>query len=187
MPLRWLSSDGTCDIQLYLTGTTTAQATIAHASGRMIKAAAQSVLDRCVASRSRMGGVASNIGGDNNLAVGVKLSRHPGVRCLHSSAPPMRAVGELVNVIPASLISQVFGLEGDAGTQTVLPAVFNSKDRSCRLEVSTPSGIADSASWYDMWDMATAIRDMCVSQGMAGEAVGLGDNGRLMLQVVKVR
>lgn len=57
-----LIADGTCDIQLYLTGTTAAQATLAHASGRMIKAAAQSVLDKCVASRTRMGGVASNIG-----------------------------------------------------------------------------------------------------------------------------
>lgn len=53
--------------------------------------------------------------------------------------------------------------------------MVNVEDRSCRLEVSTPSGIADSASWYDMWDMATAIRDMCVSQGMAGEAVALGE------------
>lgn len=62
VPNSLLLADGTCDVQLYLTGTSAAQATIAHASGRMIKAAAQTVLDRCVASRSAMGGVASNIG-----------------------------------------------------------------------------------------------------------------------------
>ncbi|KAI4232607.1 MAG: hypothetical protein LQ352_008320, partial [Teloschistes flavicans] len=56
-----LLADGTCDVQLYLTGTPGALATIAHASGRMIKAAAQSVLDKCVATRGALGGVASNI------------------------------------------------------------------------------------------------------------------------------
>ncbi|KAL8757328.1 MAG: hypothetical protein Q9199_002312 [Rusavskia elegans] len=106
LPYRWLSPDGLCNFRVYLVE----PAVQAHASFLEIFLAATTVMNTCVNSARSKGGVASNIGGDNKLAVVVAKSEKSDVHCLpNTRAPSAAACHAIIDTIDATRHLTLFG------------------------------------------------------------------------------
>lgn len=187
LPYRWLSDDAECSFDLFLL----APSTIAHATTRDIKNAAQALLDKCTASSLAKGGVASNIGGDNRLAVVMKSNHYPNIVCQRAPGPPptvesrrqwLRWCRDVVNDMDAVQGTQVFGPSSAPGVAVELPTGFSDRDDNCVVQVFD-NGSSDSTSWYSLWEEVGAIVATCVRAGYIGKSMGLGTHGNLAVEL----
>ncbi|CAD6593314.1 MAG: hypothetical protein ASARMPRED_007274 [Alectoria sarmentosa] len=184
LPYRWLSrsnlltyvfttEDGLCSVQVFLI----APATVAHASTYQIWRGAEAVLHRCVTDPRFIGGVASNIGGDNKLAVVVQSSNNVNVQCTRGPAPPppYEQCHLVAYNLPATLNRETFGSIGDPTVENPLPQEFTSlPSRECAVRVSIPPATTETASWYNIWEAVDAATQMCVRDHLVGKVSGIG-------------
>lgn len=187
LPFRWLSEDGKCSFELFLI----APATVAHATTRDIKSAAQALLDKCTASSPAKGGVASSIGGDNRLAVAMKLNDYSNVVCQPAPGPPLTAASirvwhrrcqVIVHDIDATIATQIFGPHSAPGVAVGLPTGFHDPEDRCIVQIVN-NGLTDSTSWYRIWEDVDAIVSMCVAAGYIGKSSGIGSHGNIGVEM----
>ena len=48
------------------------------------------------------------------------------------------------------------------------------KDSGCRLQILGTSSTSDTATWYELWEAATAVWSVCLRQDLTGGLSGLG-------------
>lgn len=182
LPSRQIGIQGLCTVQLeFKPGRSSAIATSLE-----VFQAAVAVLGTCVAGAGiNTGGLAINIGGDNNL--GVALAPYePHVQCFDgsvgppgSTVPPLNSCNAIVELMFATKDVTSFGKAG-SGAAKIVPGMDASPDRLCVLGIDTRGPLED-VSWYDIWQAAVAVTGMCVRDGKTGKATDLGANGDLFI------
>ncbi|CAD6563575.1 MAG: hypothetical protein ASARMPRED_000064 [Alectoria sarmentosa] len=126
----------------------------ARASLSQVKIAATALSLQCAAGGQSEGGIATNIGGDNNLAVTLSTYK-PNIQCGRAETFTHTAsCGALLENMPASAAKVLFGPERVPGVQEPLPQLITSGD-ACLLRLFS-TGRADYASWYSIWGAAEA-------------------------------
>lgn len=182
LPSRQIGIQGLCTVQLeFKPGDSSAIATSLDVSQ-----AAVAVLGTCVVGTGlNKGGLAIDIGGDNNLGVAL-ASYEPHVQCVDgsigppgSTVPPLKSCDAVVGLMFATKDIMSFGKVG-SGASNIVPGRDASPDHLCALEVDT-TGPVENVSWYDIWAAAVAVNGMCVRSGKTGKATGLGENGNLFI------
>lgn len=157
----------------------------ARASLNQVRTAATALTLQCAAGDQSQGGIATNIGGDNNLAV-VLSTYNPKVRCgdaeIFTHAPSCESV---MADMPASTAKMLFGPESVPGVQEPLPQLIASADSKCLLRVFS-TGRADSASWYSIWEAAEATYARCARGRRFGNFRGLGDHGDIFFTLASL-
>lgn len=176
LPWRWLSQDGLCSVQVYLV----APATVGHVSPAEVKRGAEAVFETCVVGHS-LGGLASDLGGDNKLAVVVQSADNANVQCIGDPPPPhYQDCFLVVHSMFATMQRQTFGSIGDPTVENPLPHTFYSLPHgACVAVVSIPPALRETSSWYEIWDAVDAMAWMCVLNGQVGKVSGIGDQGRI--------
>ncbi|CAF9905584.1 MAG: hypothetical protein ALECFALPRED_001037 [Alectoria fallacina] len=179
LPLRTMSTDGLCFVQPVLKK----DAVIGRATSTEIGQAAFTLLQTCVVERG-MGGMAYDIGGDNNLGVAI-ANYKPNIKCDSTSAagPLWKSCVAVFANMKATKQARIFGYSGDPGVDEGLPLVLEAADGKCQASIDI-DGPATIASWYEMWEAVTAIANMCTRQKRKGgkaKGLGLGKNIRLEL------
>ena len=122
-----MADDGQCFIQpLLITGISSG-----HASSQQLGTAAFTLLQQCVIDQG-VGGVAGDVGGDNNLLIAME-KYEPHVRCDRSAAqgPPWVCCIHAWADMRAGQQRQVFGRAGDPRVQESLPVTFKVVDARC--------------------------------------------------------
>lgn len=181
LPYRWLSSDGTCSVSLYLI----APNTDSHVSFEDIWRAAHAIYDDCISRIPPIGGVATNIGGDNKLAVVIRKHFYPNVACDEIvTGITMSDVGSIVDSMDAEPGNRRFGPRSDPTSEIIIPFTFESADGS---HVAIVSGQSDVTSWYRIWESVSAISSRCVVLRRAGVELRLGREGKLMVALMERR
>ncbi|CAF9924440.1 hypothetical protein IMSHALPRED_006196 [Imshaugia aleurites] len=172
--------------------------TVGRASSYEIGQAAYTMLQTCVVERG-MGGMAYDIGGDNNINVAI-TDYKPNVKCDSTSTPGPNwnsCVSVFVNMKATKQV-RVFGSYGDPDVEEQLPLVLEAAyatrqlilavffliaDGGCqlRIEIEGPPSIA---TWYELWEATTAITTMCTRfKEKGGKAKGLGLRGNIRLEL----
>ncbi|CAD6577429.1 MAG: hypothetical protein ASARMPRED_008273 [Alectoria sarmentosa] len=166
LPSRQIGVQGLCTVQLeFKPGRSSAIATSLDVS-----LAAIAVLGTCVGGTGiNTGGLAIDIGGDNNLGVAL-VPYEPHVQCIDgsigppgSTVPPLISCNAVVGLMFATKDVVSFGKPGSGATQ-IVPGVDASPDHLCVLVIDT-TGPVENVSWI----------------GKTGKATGLGENGNLFI------
>ncbi|CAD6589690.1 MAG: hypothetical protein ASARMPRED_004173 [Alectoria sarmentosa] len=179
LPLRTLSTDGLCFVQLLLKK----DAVSGRATSTEIGQAAFTLLQTCVIERG-MGGMAFNIGGDNQLNVAI-ANYKPSVKCDSTSAagPPWKSCVAIFANMRATKQLRIFGYSEDPGVDESLPFVLEAADGKCQARIDI-DGPATITSWYEIWEAVTAVANMCTRQkGKGGKAKGLGLGKNIRLEL----
>ncbi|KAL9076604.1 MAG: hypothetical protein Q9161_000936 [Pseudevernia consocians] len=99
------------------------------------------------------------------------------------------ACGAIVDQMETSKLDTIFAQEDihDPNLETPLPAWYKAPAEApkCILRV-TGSLPRQFASWYEIWEAATAITTMCIRQGKGGYWAGIGHSGSLVVKMGKV-
>ncbi|CAD6592516.1 MAG: hypothetical protein ASARMPRED_006380 [Alectoria sarmentosa] len=178
LPYRLMGDRGLCYVQTLLIG----DHTTAKASISMLRRAASSLLLQCVTSVTSQGGIATNIGGDNNLAVVLGTYQQP-VSC-RGSLLTWDSCRDIIYDMPADKVSRIFGPHGDPSVTEELPYHIDSANLECSANIFS-TGKPDVASFYEMWEAVTAISDVCTRYRQAGSARGLGEHGNIFITMTK--
>ena len=74
-------------------------------------------------------------------------------------------------------LSQVSGLTKFLPPFSILFSYRGTDDKTCRLYVVPVSSSqpSDNASWYEMWEAASAIWSVCTRHGVGGSVNGIGE------------
>ena len=157
------------------------EAGIAHASLHQFRLAASALISKCAkgGKSESWGGIAKNIGGDNNLAVTLSVYR-PAVRCRGAFGPEWSSCRDILGDMPAGKGRMIFGPRSWPGPRQELPMSIESSDDKCLARILT-TGKADFSSWYNLWEAVTAVYSVCVRLGQGGVYRGLGDAGNIFL------
>lgn len=147
----------------------------ARASLNQFKSAASALSLQCAASGQSQGGIARNIGGDNNLNVILSTYEpHHNIRCGRSenfgNAPSCENV---LADMPATEEMTLFGPGTAPGIEEPLPQLIASADEKCFLRLFS-TGRADWASWYSIWQATEATFARCGRKRRFGNFRGLG-------------
>lgn len=177
LPFRAISSDGLCYVQPILAE----GAVTARASPREVGNAAYTLFQECVVKRG-MGGIAGDIGGDNNLDVMI-ASYKPNVRCNTFSAPSWNSCVSIFSNMNAAKTRQTFGHLPDQRVQVRLPVTYKAEDRRCMVKIDI-TGQPTGLSWYEVWEAVVALASTCVrGRQKCGKAAGLGVGRNIFLQL----
>ncbi|KAM0794089.1 hypothetical protein BDR22DRAFT_895497 [Usnea florida] len=188
LPKRYLSSDGTCFIEPALLN----KASGAYVQADDIGSVVAQIIRKCVGRPLAVGGIATNLGGGNNFAV--RVSKFvPKVVCSPRPYPSdisvRYACGAIVDSMEASTQNRLFAQHDihEPGVEESLPASYISPDKGnpkCILRVSGTRP-RDIATWYQIWEAATAIDAMCVRKGKGGYWADLGFSESLVVEMGK--
>ncbi|KAL2055746.1 hypothetical protein ABVK25_003990 [Lepraria finkii] len=179
LPWRVYSNDTTCFIQPVLIS----GATSGHASQKQIGLAALALYQHCVV-RGGVGGVAADIGGDNNLLV-VMASYKPNIRCDRSQSPgpPFQSCVNIWSDMDTSQERRIFGHVTDSGVQQELPFDYLAGDARCIANIDIV-GRPTMVAWYEIWEAILAIASLCVrGKGKGGKATGLGLSRNIFVEM----
>ncbi|KAL9127270.1 MAG: hypothetical protein Q9175_007774, partial [Cornicularia normoerica] len=97
----------------------------ARASLSQIRRAAAALILQCAAGAESRGGIASNIGGDNNLAV-LLGTYQPTVQCRGTFGPEWSSCRDILGDIPAGKTPLIFGPRSAPEVQQGLPLYIDS-------------------------------------------------------------
>ncbi|KAK0517036.1 hypothetical protein JMJ35_000191 [Cladonia borealis] len=174
VPQRWISSDGLCVVNVDLAW----GEPVSRSSERMIGQGAVLVLRWCVGDQSQAntGGLASNLGGDNNLQVSL-LGSEPTAICYATMSSSLKtSCANIVDNMPYDGLLQIFGPSSDPEASVQLPLTLTSTDGLCAMTIST-LGRSDIASWWDMWQGAMQLNGVCVKAGKKGKNPAIDTRG----------
>lgn len=90
-----------------------------------IRRAASSLILQCAAGLTSQGGIASNIGGDNNLDVVLGIYQ-PHVQCRGSFGPEWTSCRDILAGMPSGKTRTVFGPRNEPGVEQGLPISIDS-------------------------------------------------------------
>ncbi|KAL8737253.1 MAG: hypothetical protein Q9181_001872 [Wetmoreana brouardii] len=93
-------------------------------------------------------------------------------------APPAPPTGDcdiILNTMSTNVDAKLFG---PPGSQSDIIEPIALLDHLFKQD-------PEKTSWYDIWAAATAVRQICVVQGRAGQAIDLGVRGNLMVQLMR--
>lgn len=177
LPYRAMGDKALCYVQpLLIDG-----AISARASTNQVRNAAAAIRRRCASGGQLQGGIATNIGGDNHLAVIIAAYQPTSeIRC-RGLFLPMESCENVLEDMPTTTETEVFGPLTDSTAQVHLPQAVQSDDTKCMLTIFGTSTTSDKTSWYDIWEATAAIWSVCVRHGLGGSLSGVGDNGNLLL------
>ncbi|KAM0801787.1 hypothetical protein BDR22DRAFT_167879 [Usnea florida] len=182
LPLRYLSGDGLCAIDIRSKSDNDPQLKTADlAKNSEVSQAAKVVLDRCVREQ-RIGGSVLGFS-RRNLLVLVMRSYEPKAVCDHASLePPFEPFcRKVVQIMPARRKKDVFAFRADrqGSSQSYrLPRTitFPAAGPRCALTLSKSAETRFSkASWYDIWAATVELYTMCIQRGTPGSVHGLGE------------
>ncbi|KAF6236258.1 hypothetical protein HO173_005889 [Letharia columbiana] len=176
LPFRIMGDRALCFFQATLVSD---DARTALASLGQIRRAASALILQCAAGGESRGGVARNIGGDNNLAVVLGIYE-PKVRCRGAFGPEWTSCRDVLGDMPAGVARLIFGPRSAPETQQGLPMYIDSSDDKCVVQIFS-TGPSDISTWYRMWEAVTAVFSVCVRAGRGGVYTGLGDLGNIFL------
>ncbi|CAD6587744.1 MAG: hypothetical protein ASARMPRED_003241 [Alectoria sarmentosa] len=135
------------------------------ASLSQIRDAASDLVLRC-ASSMEQGGIATNIGGDDNFALILGIYK-PEVECRGRFPSSWKSCTNILGQMPASTETLVFGPEEDPNAQVLVPHEIESYDKKCLGRIFYVKQESDITSW----------------NRRCGTSRGLGDDGNLFLTV----
>ncbi|CAF9943056.1 MAG: hypothetical protein ALECFALPRED_010502 [Alectoria fallacina] len=159
-----------CYVQPVLIG----HATSARATTNQVRNAAAAIRHRCASGGNLQGGIATNIGGDNNLAVIMGAYRQPSAIQCRGTFQPVNSCQDVLEDMPATTKAEVFAPPDNSSATVLLPQAVESDDALCLLRIfGTPS---DTASWYELWEATTAIWSVCTRQSRGGSLGGIGES-----------
>lgn len=173
LPFLLMGDQGLCYIQTVLIG----DDLTATASKTMLRRAAAALVGQCAAGASQ-GGIATNIGGDNHLAV-ILGTYHRQPTCREESAS-WQSCRNILYTMPADRTIRIFGPEADPTATEILPLRIPSGDGGCTATVCT-TGDTDVVSFYDLWVALNAVFSVCSRRNLGGTMRGLGFHGRIYL------
>ncbi|KAM0804547.1 hypothetical protein BDR22DRAFT_605878 [Usnea florida] len=176
MPFRIMGDRGLCFFQVVLVDE---QKRTARASLGQVRRAASALILQCAAGTESVGGMAKNIGGDNNLAVVLGIYQ-PNVQCRGTFGPEWSSCRDVLGDMPVSKTRLTFGPRNVPGVQQGLPVAIESSDDKCIMQLFS-TGTTDNCSWYRMWEAMTAVFSICVRGGRGGVYMGLGEMGKIFL------
>ncbi|KAI4275815.1 MAG: hypothetical protein LQ337_002916 [Flavoplaca oasis] len=206
VPVRWISEDGLCVFDIVKRGTGPAERT----SGYQIARAAWQLMNQCVRDSGGQGGVVSGIGQSGSLGVFIRKNNPVDVQCDEEPQTYGRdACARLLLSLPAAVQPRrVFGAYAAraAGERVdeLIPTYYANEElyydfnklnlaphpdppyHQCRIgiwpmdeeEVMT---IVDTATWFEVWQAATALVGMCARRGLSGNFLNFGTNRGLRI------
>lgn len=174
LPYRVMGDKALCYFQAVLIG----DHTTAQASLNMLRRSAAALVVQCATSVVSQGGIATNIGGDNNLAV-ILGTYHRPVSC-RGALPTWESCKDILFDMPANKLPQVFGSPGDPTVTEDLPYRIESYDVGCSANLFS-TGKSDVSSFYEMWEAAIAVFCVCARYGRTGSVRGLGEHSEIFL------
>ncbi|KAF6237650.1 hypothetical protein HO173_003851 [Letharia columbiana] len=174
LPYLVMGDRGLCYVQAILIG----DHTTAKASLNMLRRAAAALVVQCATSVVSQGGIATNIGGDNNLAIILGAYEMP-VTCRGTLAT-WESCRDVLYDMPADKVRRVFGPGSDPAVTEDLPYNIDSSDLKCSANIFS-AGKSDVSSFYDIWKAVTALFSVCARHGKAGSVRGLGEHGDVFL------
>lgn len=190
LPIRYLSPNGQCAIDI-----THRQRIISDRARNVdISAAAHVLLEDCVirtASRTKrpVGGTLTGIGVSGGLSVHVR-SYKPDVECVNEPLfDGYEACSKALGMMYVSYKPLIFTHDAETPSpfKSILPkggAKFTARGRNpCTITVELMDEVEDTASWFELWEGAVAVSEMCVKQGKAGISFGNGRDGRLTVSL----
>lgn len=177
LPYRLQSNDGVCYLQIELTQ----GAPSGSASSTEFGQAGFTLLRQCV-TQWGYGGIAWDIGGDNQLKV-VMASYKPNVKCNEDPAPPWKSVVNIFANMEASKEKYVFGPQGSSGVEVDLPWTLETAEHRA-VVVLESDGRSATSSWYEIWEAVNSIAYMCVrSREKLGGATKIGSLGNIRIEM----
>ncbi|KAL2048691.1 hypothetical protein N7G274_000603 [Stereocaulon virgatum] len=180
LPYRVQSPDGVCFIQVVLPPPKTQGRVSATQIGR----AGFTIFDTCV-KHYGYGGIAANIGGDNNLEVAI-ASYKPNVKCARNTftRPLWRSCVDLFTLMRADRDIISFGQRKVEGVDVQLPFVIKSPDNRCQVKVDSTTPAPIFATFYELWEAVNSIAYMCVSRNeKGGKASKIGSASTMFLEL----
>ncbi|KAL6716108.1 hypothetical protein ACLMJK_005674 [Lecanora helva] len=180
LPIRTLSNDGVCFLQPVLAK----DAVRGEATATEIFRAGAQILRTCIIERG-MGGLAFDIGGDNNIQI-IISNYNPNVKCDTTSAPgpPWDSTVNIFSAMRAGRDHIVFGYRDLENIDVGLPLTLESQDGRCELTIDIPQDAATVSSWYEIWEETTAIASMCTRwRQKGGRSRGLGAHRNIFLNL----
>ncbi|CAF9910213.1 MAG: hypothetical protein HETSPECPRED_009654 [Heterodermia speciosa] len=173
LPFRVMGPEARCYVQVVLSDAVES----GSASMGEIDHAASELVTRCAWERNS-GGIATNIGGDNNLAI-ILGTYEPSIRCQGTIVNKVHCPAILWGM-PAGTERQLFHPGTDPSGQVSLPIVIRSYGGECAMRIFTARN-SDFTSWYKIWEAALAVYYACVRDGRGGIHSGLGEAHNLYL------
>ncbi|KAL8980719.1 MAG: hypothetical protein Q9205_004279 [Flavoplaca limonia] len=176
IPVRWISADGLCVFDIVKRGTGPAERT----SGYQIARAAWQLMNQCVRDSGGQGGVVSGIGQSGSLGVFIRKNNPDNVQCNEEPQTYGRdACAQLLLSLPAAVQPRrIFGAYAvrAAGQRVdeLIPTYYANDEE----EVMT---IVDTATWFEVWQAATALVGMCARKGLSGDFLNFGTNRGLRI------
>lgn len=174
LPWRVMGDKAECFIQTIVEG----RQPVGIASFGQIKRAAKAIILKCVSGMPSTGGVAINIGGDDNLAVLV-AAFEPNVQC-RGTFPTWQSCRDVLDDMPAGTDGETFGPPTDPAAGVHLPQQVESDDSRCTLRLFT-KGASDASTWYRIWSAAVAVFSVCVRNRRGGSFRDLGIDQQLFI------
>ncbi|CAL8576828.1 hypothetical protein XPA_002693 [Xanthoria parietina] len=195
-PIRWLSDDGTCAIDLKMEAerAPSGQRDIGDdAYGNSILEAARHVLDTCVRGTNR-GGWVKKFSTTHRLGITFSsyASRLPTINCdTVAPSPPLDQpfkdkVTRALYALPTNeKVSTTFNrtrAPGPAGTSAVmylLPRREPAAEPPPVLRVDMLGNQVTTSSMWEVWTAGVAVNTLCVQNGRQGRAVGIGRDQKI--------
>ena len=162
LPEVLISDDGTCVMSPALES----GATMARASAANVSEAGRAIIQECVIKR-RIGGQASNIGGDNKLLVRMGAFK-PTVTCGETVNTPPSSCRYIIDRLLKTIKLEIFG-RGAGRLDVSLPLTLRAPDGKCQFVIDK-AGVAVAARWFDIYLNIETIMAMCLRQGQGGTA-----------------
>ncbi|KAL8788881.1 MAG: hypothetical protein Q9195_007095 [Heterodermia aff. obscurata] len=202
LPIRYLSDDGLCAIDVRLPAGSKGDTT----TDRAIAGAARSVLFECVEDHGSGGqlGIPSS-----KHEIFVVVSKYePAVNCDPGPAqsPSFESCNQLLQSMPATLTAAQFSTDrAEATSGCTLPreiyAHWAFPPPRCKALVDMPGGVATKETYFNIYagerllvasmsqahvellEAGVAVNVICVQHGMTGRAFHLGRNGGITLSL----
>ncbi|KAL9077235.1 MAG: hypothetical protein Q9161_000501 [Pseudevernia consocians] len=174
LPYRAMGDKAMCYVQpLLINGTSSARAT-----PNQVRNAAAAIRLNCASGGKLQGGIATNIGGDNNLAVTLGAYKPTSAIECSGSLPVSASCIDFLADMPATTDNETFGLPADPTANISLPQVVESSDTQCQLTILADSSLRapEMASWYEVWEATTAIWSVCGRHQQEGTLSGIGES-----------
>lgn len=179
LPYRSMGEKAICYVETSLIN----GATSGKASTNQIRNAAAMIRHQCYSNGRLQGGIATNMGYDNQLAVVMGSYNAPsGIQC-QGKLPAPYSCEVVLEEMPADTTVQTFGPRADVSVTVPLPYTFRPADNRCQIRIFSTSSTSasDKALWYEVWEATVAIWSVCVRNYKGGSLHNLGDHGNLLL------
>ncbi|KAL9075171.1 MAG: hypothetical protein Q9161_001857 [Pseudevernia consocians] len=145
----------------------------ARASLFQVRSAASALFLKCASNHPSQGGIVTNIGGDNNIAVTMRVFE-PKVRC-RGSFETAASCKDVLADMPASTDLEVFGPRDTPFVKEILPQDIVSEDDKCIVRLYS-TGRSDVVAWYQIWEAVEATFAMCGRSYQGGSYRELGES-----------